>query len=51
MLFVFFCIWQVQARDPPAFVDQFHTALSQYLHALQAIIPVFNYMVSALFVF
>lgn len=35
---------QVQAHDPAAFVDHFHSALSQYLHALQAIVPVFNYM-------
>lgn len=35
---------QAQAHDPAAFVHHFHSALSQYLHALQAIVPVFNYM-------
>ena len=40
------CRCQVQAHDPAAFVNYFHTALSQYLHALQAIVPVFNYMVN-----
>lgn len=35
---------QVQAPYPVAFVTHFHSALTQYLHALQAIVPVFNYM-------
>jgi len=40
---------QVHTNDSAAFIDLFHAALSQYLHALQAIVPVFNYMVSVPF--
>jgi len=45
------CLWKVQAPDPVGFVIHFHSALTQYLHALQAIVPVFNYMVNMLIVF
>lgn len=35
---------QLHTQDAATYITQFHTALQQYFHALQAIVPVFNYM-------
>jgi len=36
--------YELPTQDGTLYIMQFHTALDQYLHALQAIVPVFNYM-------